>query len=163
MQTVSTHNLNSESTFGAINWVIPAPPHSPPTPPPPTHSPVQLISGGHLKCWAEKYSETQSYLDKMLWLPGGGGVTELGAEGTLTDHLGTKPHLEGSLQCLTFLAARKPFLMFCLNNSCCNFSPAFLFTAAVRTGLSASSDPVTLMIKSAIKLPFPSLLLPCAK
>ena len=93
------------------------------------------------------------------------GIRSRRVQAALIGHLGTKPYLEGLLQCLTFLAARKSFLVFYLNNSYCNFIPPFLslFTGAMRTGLSASSDPITFMINSAIKLSFPSLLLPCAK
>jgi len=93
------------------------------------------------------------------------GIRNKEAEGALTDHFGSKPTLEGLLQCPTSLAARKSFLMSHLHNSYCNFDTALLslFMVAARTGLSASSDPVTFMIKSALKLPYPSLLLPGAK
>lgn len=85
-----------------------------------------------------------------------------GVKSALNGHLGSKPHLKGLLRCLTFLAARKSFFIFYLNNSYCNFSPTFLslFTVAARTGLSASSDLIIFVIKSAITLSFLSLLRP---
>ena len=93
-----------------------------------------------------------------------GGVAELGAEGTLTDHLGTKPYLEGLVwlplqpalpHVLPFLAARKPFLMFCLNNSYCNFSPAFLLHSSCEDQLVSLIWPCYIHDKGCYKVVFP--------
>lgn len=93
-------------------------------------------------------------------------MQESGAKEALIDHLGSKTYLEVLLQCLTFLAATKSFLMSHLNNSYCNFGPTKEFAYSqgpLSTGSLASSDPARFMTKSAMKLSYPSLLFPGVK
>lgn len=159
----STHNFNFESGFGAVNCS---------SPPPPLASwscwEVKAISEDELRnilksdpAWKKGGDYPMIHITDIGFKAGGRG-----REGALADHLESKPYLEVLLQCLTFLAATESFLVSHLNNSHRNFGPAKEFAYSqwpLRTGLAASSDPVTFLIKSVMKLSCSSLLHPGAK
>lgn len=153
---VPTHNFDSESRLWAVNCS---------SPPPPFVSWSCWEVGGHPQRRVETYSEICSNLEEMLWLLGDIrhrlGIRSRRVEGA--PWIKTNPWRPATTS--NFPCSQKVLPHVPLNNSYCNFGPALLslFAEATRTGLSASSDPVTFMIKSALKLPYSSLLLPGAK